>query len=606
MFRCSSALLVLSLSMPLSGNLFAQAAAWQESETPTPTLKINARTVLVDVVVTDKAGRAVPNLNKDDFQVYEDGKPQGVTFFEPNFAPGSAADAGVAASPLPPGTFTNVPAVVPTDSVNILLMDALNTAEGDQSYVHKEMVQYLTTLPPQIRIAVFMLSEKLRIIQGFTQDPTVLQAAIKKLAANPNTSALLATIASDNANNAATNMILETAAANGHGGVPDPTLSDMASALQQFQGQEAGFEDNQRLLMTLDALQQIARYLAGVPGRKNLIWFVGVFPTCLPAMVNEGALTNGGCPYEEKFEKTIDMLADARVSIYPVDARGVTTHTLYAAENPMLTGAPTNFQGVIQAQTASLNGDLTKNANNLNGMKEVAEATGGKPYFGNDIKGALAADVENGSRYYSLAYTPSDHKEIGRQRTIEVKVPVGNYKLSYRRHYYEETPKSLAAEEAAAPTDPLRPLMDRGMPNFTELRYKVKLTPEPAPTAAGATLAGDNPELKGTLTRYTVGFQLATDGLVLVTGPDGVKRGHIEVALVAYSQAGQPLNWEARQIGLAIKPEQVALAEKSGITFHFDIDAPSGDVYLRTGVYDMATSHAGTLEIPLLGTVAQR
>jgi len=606
MFRCSSALLVLSLSMPLSGNLFAQAAAWQESETPTPTLKINARTVLVDVVVTDKAGRAVPNLTKDDFQVYEDGKPQGVTFFEPNFAPGSAADAGVAASPLPPGTFTNVPAVVPTDSVNILLMDALNTAEGDQSYVHKEMVQYLTTLPPQIRIAVFMLSEKLRIIQGFTQDPTVLQAAIKKLAANPNTSALLATIASDNANNAATNMILETAAANGHGGVPDPTLSDMASALQQFQGQEAGFEDNQRLLMTLDALQQIARYLAGVPGRKNLIWFVGVFPTCLPAMVNEGALTNGGCPYEEKFEKTIDMLADARVSIYPVDARGVTTHTLYAAENPMLTGAPTNFQGVIQAQTASLNGDLTKNANNLNGMKEVAEATGGKPYFGNDIKGALAADVENGSRYYSLAYTPSDHKEIGRQRTIEVKVPVGNYKLSYRRHYYEETPKSLAAEEAAAPTDPLRPLMDRGMPNFTELRYKVKLTPEPAPTAAGATLAGDNPELKGTLTRYTVGFQLATDGLVLVTGPDGVKRGHIEVALVAYSQAGQPLNWEARQIGLAIKPEQVALAEKSGIPFHFDIDAPSGDVYLRTGVYDMATSHAGTLEIPLLGTVAQR
>ena len=457
MFRCSSALLVLSLSMPLSGNLFAQAAASQESETPTPTLKINARTVLVDVVVTDKAGRAVPNLTKDDFQVYEDGKPQGVTFFEPNFAPGSAADAGVAASPLPPGTFTNVPAVVPTDSVNILLMDALNTAEGDQSYVHKEMVQYLTTLPPQIRIAVFMLSEKLRIIQGFTQDPTVLQAAIKKLAANPNTSALLATIASDNANNAATNMILETAAANGHGGVPDPTLSDMASALQQFQGQEAGFEDNQRLLMTLDALQQIARYLAGVPGRKNLIWFVGVFPTCLPAMVNEGALTNGGCPYEEKFEKTIDMLADARVSIYPVDARGVTTHTLYAAENPMLTGAPTNFQGVIQAQTASLNGDLTKNANNLNGMKEVAEATGGKPYFGNDIKGALAADVENGSRYYSLAYTPSDHKEIGRQRTIEVKVPVGNYKLSYRRHYYEETPKSLAKEEAAAPTDPLRP-----------------------------------------------------------------------------------------------------------------------------------------------------
>jgi len=605
MLRTSSALLVISLCLPLSGNLFAQAVAPQDSDAPAPTLKINARTVLVDVVVTDKAGHAVPNLTKDDFQVTEDGKPQSVTFFEPNFAPVSGAGAGVAPPPLPPGTFTNVPAVIPTDSVNILLMDALNTAEGDQSYVHKEMVQYLTTLPPQIRIAVFMLSEKLRIIQGFTQDPTVLQAAIKRLAANPNTSALLPTMESDNANNAAVNMILETATANGYGGVPNATLSDMASSLQQFQGQEAGFEQNQRLLMTLDALQEIARYLAGVPGRKNLIWFVGVFPTCLPAMVNEGALTNGGCPYQEKFEKTVDMLADARVSIYPVDARGVTTHTLYSAENPILSGAPTSFQGVIQAQTASLNTDLGNNANNLNGMKEVAEATGGKPYFGNNIKGALAADVENGSRYYSLAYTPSDHKEIGRQRTIEVKIPSGNYKLSYRRNYYEETPKSLAKEEAAAPTDPLRPLMDRGMPNFTELRYKVKLTP--APVDASAARAGDNADLKGALTRYTVGFSLATDGLVLVTGPDGVKRGHIEVALVAYSQAGQPLNWEARQIGLAIKPEQAALAEKSGIPFHFDIDAPVGDVYLRTGVYDLSTSHAGTLEIPLESVaVAQR
>jgi len=137
------------------------------------------------------------------------------------------------------------------------------------------------------------------------------------------------------------------------------------------------------------------------------------------------------------------------------------------------------------------------------------------------------------------------------------------------------------------------------------LRYKVKLTP--APVDASAARAGDNADLKGALTRYTVGFSLATDGLVLVTGPDGVKRGHIEVALVAYSQAGQPLNWEARQIGLAIKPEQAALAEKSGIPFHFDIDAPVGDVYLRTGVYDLSTSHAGTLEIPLESVaVAQR
>jgi hypothetical protein len=54
---------------------------------------------------------------------------------------------------------------------------------------------------------------------------------------------------------------------------------------------------------------------------------------------------------------------------------------------------------------------------------------------------------------------------------------------------------------------------------------------------------------------------------------------------------------------LAIRPEQSAIAEKAGIPFHFDIDSPSGDVYLRTGVYDLSSSRAGTLEVPLSSIV---
>jgi hypothetical protein len=86
-----------------------------------------------------------------------------------------------------------------------------------------------------------------------------------------------------------------------------------------------------------------------------------------------------------------------------------------------------------------------------------------------------------------------------------------------------------------------------------------------------------------------------------------VRRGTIEVALVAYSQDGHPLDWEVRTIGLAIRPEQYAAAQTSGIPFHLDIDSPPGDVYLRTGIYDSSSSRAGTLEIPLSAvTVAQR
>jgi hypothetical protein len=59
------------------------------------------------------------------------------------------------------------------------------------------------------------------------------------------------------------------------------------------------------------------------------------------------------------------------------------------------------------------------------------------------------------------------------------------------------------------------------------------------------------------------------------------------------------LNWAVHFVGLAVKPEQYEMAQKSGIPFHVDIDAPPGDVYLRTGIYDTSSSRAGTLEIPL-------
>jgi VWFA-related protein len=605
--RCFS-LLTVALIASLAGPLRAQNVAPSDTQAPAATLKLNVKTVLVDVVVTDKSGHVIPGLTKDDFQVLENGKPQTISFFEPNF--GATPGAADAAAPpaLPPNTFTNVPTVIPNDSVNVLLMDALNTAEGDQSYVHKEMVKYLLTVPPGIRIAVFMLSEKLRIIQGFTQDSTVLREAINRLAANPNTSAILPTTESNNASQGAVNMIAQAAVEEGYAGVPDADMAAMAAALSQFQEQEAGFERNQRVLLTLDALQEIAHYLGGVPGRKNLIWFVGDFPHCLAAMVNEGDLTAGGCPYDEQWKKTVDLLADARVSIYPVDARGLTAETIYKAETPYIQGRPTTGQSVITGQQASLNADFQENAGNIADMDEIAKATGGKATTGsNDLKGALARDIENGSHYYTLAYVPTDRKEVGKERRIEIKAASGNYKLAYRQGYFEDTPKQQMVAESAPATDPLRPMMDRGMPDFTELRYRAKIAPSAAQPAADAAHAGDNAALKAPFTRFTVAFSLATDGLTLVQGPDGVRRGSIEVALVAYSQEGKPLNWEARTIGLAIKPEQVAIAEKSGIPFHFDLDTPGGDVYLRTGIYDLSSQRAGTLEIPLRSiAVAQR
>jgi len=605
--------LAVSLFQPAA---WSQAADSQATDTPAATLKITVRTVLVDVVVTDKENRAISGLHKEDFQLFEDGKPQEISFFESNFdAPREAA--APAGAVLPPNTFTNVPAVPPNNAVNVLLMDALNTAEGDQSYVHKEMVRYLANVPPSVRIGVFMLGEKLRIVQGFTDDSSVLRASVARLAANPQTSALLPTATSTAAMDAPVNLIIQKAEENG-----SQQLALEAAAFQQFQDQQAFFQTDERTIMTLDALQQIARYLSGVPGRKNLIWFVGAIPQCIAAMTSESELTAGGCPYEEKFAKTMDMLADARVSVYPIDATGLQPDSLYDVGGPsvsatlgasgvsvtpvIVAAAPSSsvVQQINSSQQTSLLNDYQQRSLAHLQMDKLAQLTGGRAvYERNALKEALARDIDNGSHYYTIAYTPSNRREIGKERKIEIRATSGAYKLSYRRGYFEDNPRHQQPAEKAAIGDPLRPLMDRGMPGFTELRYRMKVAPtnpQPAPTDPHA---GDNAELLGPCTRYTVNFSLATDGLTLVPGPDGVRRGNIEVALVAYSQEGKPLDWEVRTIGIAIKPEQAAIADSSGIPFHFDIDAPPGDVYLRTGIYDASSSRAGTLEIPL-STVA--
>jgi hypothetical protein len=85
----------------------------------------------------------------------------------------------------------------------------------------------------------------------------------------------------------------------------------------------------------------------------------------------------------------------------------------------------------------------------------------------------------------------------------------------------------------------------------------------------------------------------------MIPDADGARRKPLEVVLMVYSQDAKPLNWESRNIGILIKPEQWTRASAEGVSFHFEIDAPPGDVYLRTGVFDSSSSKAGTLEIPL-------
>ena len=78
-------------------------------------------------------------------------------------------------------------------SHQLLLMDALNTTTQDQAYARQRIVKYLGAIPPGLRIGVFLLGDRLRIIQGFTDDSALLRTSVERLAGNPVAVAMEAT-----------------------------------------------------------------------------------------------------------------------------------------------------------------------------------------------------------------------------------------------------------------------------------------------------------------------------------------------------------------------------------------------------------------------------
>jgi hypothetical protein len=221
---------------------------------------------------------------------------------------------------------------------------------------------------------------------------------------------------------------------------------------------------------------------------------------------------------------------------------------------------------------------------------------GGQAFYNtNGLKDALTRVVNNGTRYYSLAYTPTDRNMDGKFRRIRLELPNPKYKLAYRRGYYAQ---DLGTEQVAGQKQdngPLLPLVGRNLPDLAQIVYKVRvwpLNPQPAPNAPHL---GSNTELKAPLTRFGVDFAVAVQDLRLEPTVDGGRYGTIEVMLVAYDREGKPLNFVVTKGELILKPTVYTGLLSVGLQMHKEIDVPKEADYLRTGIYDLGSAAAGTL-----------
>jgi hypothetical protein len=241
-------------------------------------------------------------------------------------------------------------------------------------------------------------------------------------------------------------------------------------------------------------------------------------------------------------------------------------------------------------------GEASDRADTIANMEQLAADTGGKAFYNtNDLNAAMQHAINDGSHYYTIAYTPTNKKMDGKYRKIDVKVIEGKYKLAYRRGYNADD----TASGATTDPDPVRPLLMRGLPSATQILYGVRVVPQNPHPTPNASHAGKNPKLVCPCTRYDIDFMIRWTDISLLSTDDVHHHGRIEAGLMAYDRDGNAVNWSALTQGMNLEPDVYTEIQKSGVPAHMEIDLPNSDIYLATGIYDWNTGKAGTLEVPL-------
>jgi VWFA-related protein len=572
------------------------------AQTAAPTLKITVREVLLDVLITDKAGQPVTGLKAADFTVTEEGQPQVIRRLNEHH-PMSAADVDklTAAPALPPNTFTNFTPVRNTNASTVLLLDAMDSPIGAQMMMREQLINYLKHMQPGPPIAIFQLDTEMRLIQGFTSDPKVLLAAAESKRDMPS-------------------LAKPTAA----------PRSYTADALYR-----------RVLSETLrNGMRVLGSYLAGFPGRKNLIWFTGQVPMTIMGFgfgnpFRDGLTVNGGTG--DELTDLTDVLTVSRVAVYPVDTRG-------------LSAAPDQF-GAGQRRAAFPNpGSRVFDHTN---MDMVAEQTGGNAYYNtNDFAHVIAEVVNNGSSYYTIAYATTNNKWNGKLRHIKVAVDRPEVHLQHREGYYaysmdkreqsgiasiEKRRTDAAAQQEGSEmqtgSQPPAAAQDAGsIANSPDAGATVRQSPTggfglamglgaipPTEIVFVARLQADaNAEKLGKQSpmpphnflkpewqhkpfrNYTIVFKADARRIRLTQTPEGTRHGAVEFATVVYSADGQQVNSLIMTASFDLTADEYRNLLASGLPAKEEIAIPvKGNFFLRLGVHDVTGDQVGALEIPV-------
>jgi VWFA-related protein len=536
------------------GTALSVSLASQSADPPMPTFRAEVEYVEVDALVTDEQGRFVPNLRKEDFQIFEDGKPQAIA----NFALVEIAmDRGVPVGSAEPDVLSNERPFV--GRIYTMILDDLHTAPSRAPRVKAAARRFIERhLSTNDLMAIVHTAGRDAASQDFTSSKRLLLASVDRFMGLKLESATMAR-----------NEEFFRGAGAGGAPVGDPFDS------------ERGFNARS----TARGLRTVAEWLGGVRGRRKTILFIseGIDYDITDPFNNHSATA-----ILDEMRGAIAAATRSNVSIYTVDPRGLTFGADDAIETSIFGDQlPQTYQGDLdtpsQAQTRpgigprNLRTELQLSQDSLRTLAE--ETNGFAAVSSNDFASAFDRIVSDNSAYYVLAYYPPSNRRDGKFHRIEVRTSRPDLKVRARRGY--------AAPKGNPQTQPA--VMNNGGASPVVLRA----LNSPLPTN-GLTMQMFAAPFKGTAPNASVvmGIELRGRDLTL----DGGKR--VELSYVAINASGQTRG-DTDFFTLTLPPETRTHVEQTGLRILRRFDLPPGRYQLRVAAHDVAGARVGSLNYDL-------
>jgi VWFA-related protein len=558
---------VLASGLAVSVVVLAGARQQAPDQQAPPRFRVGVDVVRIDAVVTDKDGRVVGDLTTKDFEVYQDGRRQ--ELISAQFVPVAAPPASTAPGPADVPTAT-APPPAPAPSPGIrdvqrtlaIVVDDLSLSFESLPGTRRALHGFIDReIGPRDLVAIVRTGGSLGIMQSFTTDRRVLHAAVEGIRWNG----------------------FSRNGVEPYTPLNEFTTFDSRTAidLDDFKSVET-IRNAMSAVGTLGALNLVVRGARELPGRKAIVLVTEGFelyeadigsPSTQPQPLT-------GLRVRAALDRLIDQTTRAGVVIYSLDARGLQTAGLQAADNLKRPRLDQTMDSTVRGASSDRQ---TFNRDTQEVMAYLAEQTGGFAVLNtNDLGKGLGRISDDVRDYYVLGYVPEEGTfaaagKTARLHKLQIKVRRPGLRVKTRKEFFGISD----AAESAAPLSPTQALVRAAISPFAASDITLRATALPA-------YAAD----RGLFVRALL--HIDATGLSFVDGADGRRTAEVDVVGMVFDYEGNEVAHLSTGFAAAQRAGASDNGLRDGVAYTLRIPLRAAGAYqVRFAVRDRASGRIG-------------